>query len=115
MKFYKNKDNKECIILKDDETIPDSFLEITAGEIDASLEKHVPVVEKRDNKILVRVGSVEHPMSEEHYIMWIAIVDGNTVLKKDLKPTDEPIAEFDYSNGSVYAYCNLHGLWKNSI
>ena len=115
MKFYKNKDTKECIILKDDDTIPTGYIEVRAGEVDAALEKHVPVVEKSNDKIIVSVGSVEHPMTEEHYIMWIAVIDGDDIIKKDLNPTDKPVVEFEHTMGEVYAYCNLHGLWKSSI
>ena len=55
-------------------------------------------------------------MVEEHYIMWIAVVKGNKIVRLDLKPTDEPKATFNYEeNSTIYAYCNLHGLWKKEI
>ncbi len=84
--------------------------------VDASKEKHVPVVEKTQDGILVKVGSVEHPMEEKHYIMWIELnVDGK-VYKQFLKPGDKPQALFKVDGNVLYAreYCNLHGLWKSS-
>jgi len=73
-------------------------------------EKHLPVIE--GNK--VKVGEVEHPMTEEHYIEWIEAVpkEGNS-LRVFLKPGDKPEAEFCFAPVSVRAYCNLHGLWKS--
>ena len=115
MKFCRNRESKECIILKDNEKIPDGFIETHAGEVDGAVEKHVPVIEKSDDKIIVKVGSVEHPMTEDHYIMWIAVIDGDTITKINLNYTDKPIVEFNKTTGEVYAYCNLHGLWKSSI
>ena len=81
---------------------------------DAATEKHVPVVEKTDKGYLVKVGSVAHPMLEEHYIQWIELVADGTSYIKYLKPGDAPEAEFCIEAESVYAreYCNLHGLWK---
>ena len=86
-----------------------------ANDQDASLEKHVPVVETTDGKIKVAVGSVSHPMQEEHFIEWIEVVGDSRTARKYLKPGDEPAAEFSVASGSVEvrAYCNLHGLWKN--
>jgi superoxide reductase len=81
---------------------------------DAAVEKHVPFLERINDSIMVRVGEVIHPMSDEHYIMWVAQVSNNKVNKVYLKPGDEPVVEFPYIVGSiVYAYCNLHGLWVN--
>jgi len=85
--------------------------------VDASKEKHVPVIEKTSDGILVKVGSVEHPMEEKHYIMWIELnVDGK-VYKQFLKPGDKPQALFKVDGKALYAreYCNLHGLWKSSL
>ena len=83
---------------------------------DAATEKHVPVVEKIDGGYRVTVGEVEHPMTEAHYIQWIApITNNNDVLRKYLTPNDKPVAEFKTDATEVLAreYCNLHGLWKN--
>ena len=83
---------------------------------DASQEKHVPVAVRKDGKITVEVGSVIHPMTEEHFIEWIALVSDEGVERVHLSPEDDPEAEFnDVKDGSVYAYCNLHGLWKADL
>lgn len=81
---------------------------------DAAREKHVPVVEKAGGKVVVKVGSVAHPMTSEHWIELIEVVQGDTILRKFLSPADAPVAEFDCPGGEVSAraYCNLHGLWK---
>lgn len=81
---------------------------------DAAQEKHVPVVEKVDGGYKVSVGSVPHPMLEEHYIQWIELVTPTCVLRKHLKPGEQPEAVFltDEPAVVVREYCNLHGLWK---
>ena len=90
--------------------------EIIPGTTDASLEKHVPVCEVKDGIVSVTVGSVEHPMLEEHYIEWIAIQTTFGNQRKALKPGDAPKAFFALLPGeeliAAYEYCNLHGLWK---
>jgi len=82
---------------------------------DAAKEKHVPVIEKEGDKVVVKVGSNPHPMEEKHYIEWVELlVDGN-VCRKFLDPGDAPEAVFEgIGNGKIAAreYCNLHGLWK---
>ena len=89
---------------------------LIANSTEAAQEKHIPVVTKEEGKIKVSVGAVLHPMSEEHHIEWIALVSGNTVQFSFLKPGEEPKAEFyGTASGEVYAYCNLHGLWKASF
>ena len=81
---------------------------------DAAVEKHVPVIEKIDGGVLVKVGAVEHPMVEKHYIEWIEVHTANKVYRKYLKPGDKPEAVFKLDEEVLYAreYCNLHGLWK---
>jgi superoxide reductase len=87
---------------------------------DAATEKHVPVVEEVDNGVLVKVGSVPHPMADEHYIQWIELLLGEKVLSRvSLAPGDEPQALFPKcphgtpaSELSAREYCNVHGLWK---
>ena len=90
---------------------------IEAGTTDASVEKHVPVYEVSGNIVTVTVGSVEHPMLPEHYIEWIALKTKAGNQRKALKPGDAPKACFAICEGdeveAVYAYCNLHSLWKN--
>jgi superoxide reductase len=81
-------------------------------------EKHLPVIEKSGNKIIVKIGSIPHPMIEEHFIEWIEIICGNKVQRTFLHPNDEPVAEFVVAdiNESITAraYCNIHGLWINA-
>ncbi|MCR5824478.1 MAG: desulfoferrodoxin [Lachnospiraceae bacterium] len=90
--------------------------EIKAGTSDGAREKHVPVFEVKGNIVTVTVGSVEHPMLPEHYIEWIALQTKSGNQRKALKPGDAPKAEFALCPGdevvAVYAYCNLHSLWK---
>ncbi len=86
---------------------------LEANTTDAAHEKHVPVITKEDGKIKVAVGSVLHPMVAEHHIEWIALVTEDKVQITYLKPGMEPKAEFpQVDSGTVYEYCNLHGLWK---
>lgn len=82
---------------------------------DEGLEKHVPVIEKTDKGVLVKVGSVSHPMEEEHYIEWIEIIADGRSCKKFLKPGDNPEAEFEVKADNITAreYCNIHKLWKS--
>ncbi|MCR4856164.1 MAG: desulfoferrodoxin Dfx [Erysipelotrichaceae bacterium] len=90
--------------------------EIIPGTSDGAVEKHVPVYEVKDGKVTVCVGFVAHPMLEEHYIEWIALQTNNGNQRKALRPGDEPKAEFALLEGdevqAVYAYCNLHSLFK---
>lgn len=81
---------------------------------ETTFEKHIPVVTKEGTKITVTVGSVLHPMIETHYIEWIAVSEGSVITKKHLNPNEQPIAEFEVTTDTyeVYAYCNLHGLYK---
>lgn len=83
--------------------------------VDASLEKHLPVIEKTETGVLIKVGSVPHPMEDAHYIEWIEIIVDGISYRKFLNPGDEPQAEFCVSGENIIAreYCNLHGLWKN--
>ena len=80
---------------------------------DDGFEKHKPVIEKTGNAVIVRVGSVNHPMTSEHYIEWIEVVTEHRVYRKFLTPEMEPTAEFllEAEHITARAYCNLHGLW----
>ncbi len=82
--------------------------------VDASKEKHVPMIEKIDGGVKVLVGSVEHPMTDAHYIEWIAIDTKDKTYRKFLKPGDKPEAIFllDEKVSGAREYCNLHKLWK---
>ena len=90
--------------------------EIVPGSTDAALEKHVPVYKVEGDKVYVTVGSVEHPMLPEHYIEWISLQTKSGNQRKPLQPGQAPKACFSLCEGdeveAVYAYCNLHSLWK---
>ncbi len=83
------------------------------NSVDAAREKHVPVIEKIAGGYKVTVGSVEHPMLDNHYIQWIELFDGEKVMRHHLKPEEKPEATFVTQAENVKAreYCNLHGLW----
>lgn len=82
--------------------------------VDAAREKHVPVIEKTGDGFIVKVGSVNHPMEEKHYIEWIELLADGIAYRRFLKPGDKPEAMFciEASQVSAREYCNLHGLWK---
>jgi len=84
---------------------------------DAGKEKHVPVIEKSANGVLVKVGSVPHPMEEKHYIEWIEVTSGKNLSVVGLKPGEKPEAEFCAADtgARARAYCNVHGLWTNKL
>jgi len=90
--------------------------QMVAGTSDGAAEKHVPVIEKVEGGYMVKVGSVEHPSTPEHYIEWIELIcqPCGKVERKHLKPGDKPEAFFPSSSPEVTAreYCNLHGLWQ---
>ena len=83
---------------------------------DMGLEKHLPVIEKTETGIKVKVGSVPHPMEQNHYIEWIELIADDRVYRKFLNPGDKPEAEFQIKAEEISAreYCNIHGLWKSS-
>ena len=89
--------------------------EILPGTTDAALEKHVPVFTVENGTVRVTVGSVEHPMTPEHYIEWISLQTTGGNPRKELRPGDKPEVCFRICEGdeveAVYAYCNLHSLW----
>ena len=120
-KIYKCcKENMVVEVLSDQEccTLSCCGEEMTLMEensVDAATEKHVPVLSDSDSGVKVTVGSVAHPMTEDHYIQWIEVINGPWVNRKYLQPGEEPTAEFYVPNNGhleVRAYCNLHGLWK---
>ncbi|MFZ3132956.1 MAG: desulfoferrodoxin [Desulfosporosinus sp.] len=88
---------------------------LAAKTEDTGKEKHVPVLEVSGNGILVKVGSVEHPMEEKHAIRFIEVLTKDQVLRAELRPSQKPAAEFPVKSEEVVEvreYCNLHGLWK---
>ena len=121
MKFYRCKHCGQIVAVVKATGVPiiccgSPMEEIVPGTTDAAVEKHVPVYEAANGKVTVTVGSVEHPMTEEHYIEWIALKTKSGNQRKALKPGDAPKAEFAIVDGdeveAVFAYCNLHSLWK---
>ena len=121
MKFYRCKHCGQIVAVVKATGVPliccgEAMEEIVPGTTDAAVEKHVPVFTVEGNKVTVSVGSVEHPMVDAHYIEWIALETAKGAQRKVLKPGDKPCVEFaltdDDSVVAVYAYCNLHGLWK---
>lgn len=90
--------------------------ELIPGSVEASLEKHLPVIAVSGNTVTVTVGSVEHPMTDEHFIEWIVLETKEGNQRKVLVPGGKPKACFALCEGdsvvAAYAYCNLHGLWK---
>ncbi|MBO4497633.1 MAG: desulfoferrodoxin [Lachnospiraceae bacterium] len=120
-KFYKCEHCGNIIAMVKNTGVPvvccgEKMKEIVPGTVDASLEKHVPVFEVKDNVVYVTVGAVAHPMEEKHFIEWISLQTNAGNQRKVLKPGTEPKAAFAICEGetveAVYAYCNLHGLWK---
>jgi len=87
---------------------------LTENTVDAAKEKHVPVIEKIDGGVKVKVGEVAHPMEEKHFIQWIEIIADGKIYRQFLNPGDAPEAEFKVTADQIVAreYCNLHGLWK---
>ncbi len=87
---------------------------MTENTTDAAKEKHVPVVEKTDAGVLVKVGEVAHPMEEKHYIEWVQVIVDDNAYRHFFKPGDKPEALFQVGGDSVSAreFCNLHGLWR---
>ena len=90
--------------------------ELIPGSVDASVEKHVPMIEIDGDKIIVTVGSTPHPMTKEHHIEWVSLQSRFGNQRKALKPGMKPKVCFRVCEGdeilAVYAYCNLHGLWN---
>ena len=121
MKFYRCAKCGQIIAIVKKTGVPiiccgQPMQEIIPGTTDASVEKHVPVYEMKDGCVMVTVGAVPHPMTEEHYIEWIALQTKFGNQRKALKPGQEPKACFQLCASdeieAIYAYCNLHDLWK---
>ena len=121
MKFYRCSHCGQIIAIVKETGVPvvccgEPMVKVIPGTMDASLEKHVPVFTVEGNKVQVSVGSAAHPMLPEHYIEWVAIETKSGNQRKRLSPGDEPKVCFSICDGdevkAVYAYCNLHSLWK---
>lgn len=123
-KFFICKRCKKIVEVLNNSAIPticcgEEMSELVANTVDASGEKHLPVVKVDGNTVTVSVGSVAHPMLPEHYINWVALETSEGILRKPLSPNTEPVAKFALAEGekaiAAYEYCNLHGLWKTEI
>ena len=121
MKFYICQHCGNIVAMVKDSGVPvmccgQKMTEIVPGTTDASLEKHVPVYTVEGNKVFVTVGATAHPMLPEHYIEWVSLQTKFGNQRKALHPGDEPKVCFALCDGdeveAVYAYCNLHSLWK---
>ena len=91
---------------------------VEPGIIEASVEKHIPVVSVSGDKVTIEVGSVTHPMIPNHFIQWIYLETDNGCHRKHLTPDELPVATFilyDEKPIAAYEYCNIHGLWKKEI
>jgi superoxide reductase len=90
------------------------MVKLAANTVDASKEKHVPVIERIADGFKVKIGSVPHPMEEKHYIEWIELLADGIAYRKFLKPGDAPEAVFNIKAAMVSAreHCNIHGLWE---
>jgi len=111
---------RTCFIADAIVTCCDKPMELLApNTVEASTEKHLPVATfTKNGKLNVKVGSIAHPMLAEHFIQWITIIYNDTVQRINLEAGQAPEATFCVCNASevdVYAYCNLHGLWKNTV
>lgn len=121
MKFYKCEICGKIVAMVKETPVEtmccgQAMRELVPGTTDGAAEKHVPVYTVEGNTVKVKVGSVEHPMTDAHHIEWIAIETENGNQRKELKPGDRPEATFALvprdKVKSVYEYCNIHGLWK---
>ena len=93
--------------------------ELVPGTVEASTEKHIPVASVEGSMVNVTVGAVEHPMTEEHFIQWVYLKTTSGGQRKTLTPGSAPAVSFSLTGDdkplSVYAYCNLHGLWMSEL
>lgn len=124
MKFYICRHCGNIVTLLSSAGVPvkccgENMQLLEAGVTDAAVEKHVPSVTVDGSLVKVSVGSVSHPMTAEHYIPWVALETESGASVQWLKPEEAPEAVFALAEGqtpkAVYAYCNLHGLWKADL
>jgi len=124
MKFYVCKHCKNLVTLLHESGVPmmccgEKMMELVPGTSDGAFEKHVPAVSVDGNTVTVKVGEVEHPMLENHYIQWVVLETKNGAQIHYLKPGEKPEAVFALAEGdeaiAAYEYCNLHGLWKKEL
>ena len=122
-KFYICKHCGNIVTLMNDAGVPlvccgEKMHELVPNTVEASGEKHVPVVKVENNIVKVNVGAVDHPMLDEHFIEWVYVETEKGGQYKYLKPGSAPEVSFNLGDDkaiAVYAYCNLHGLWKSEV
>ena len=121
VKFYKCMHCGNIAIKVVDSGVPlvccgEQMVELVPDTQEAALEKHIPAVEVEGDRIHVNIGSIDHPMIEEHHIMFICLVKEDAYEIHPLSAGDSPCCDFYISDGekplAVYEYCNIHGLWK---
>lgn len=121
MKFYVCRHCGNIIAYCKNSGVPvvccgEKMQELVPGTVEASHEKHIPVIKTEGNLVTVTVGSVLHPMTEEHHIEWISLSTEKGNQRRELHPGEKPEAVFALIEGdkpvAAFAYCNLHGLWK---
>ena len=124
MKFYICNHCGNIIAYVRDKGVPvvccgEKMQELVPGTTDGAVEKHLPVITREGEKVTVAVGSVAHPMVEEHFIQWVAVETERDALVHWFHPGEAPEAVFALADGqqvkAVYEYCNLHGLWKKEL
>ena len=124
MKFYKCDVCGKIMVMLHETPIPtmccgQPMKEMVPGAVDGAHEKHIPVVEQNGKNIMVKVGEVEHPMMEKHYIEFIVLETTEGFYQKALKPEIKPVANFVLNDTekaiAAYEYCNLHGLWIKEL
>ena len=124
VKFYRCAICGKIVAMVKETAVPticcgQEMAQLIPGTTDGAAEKHVPVVTRKGNIVEVKVGSVEHPMTNEHYIQWICLQTKQGNQRKCLKPGDKPAVCFSICDKdeveAVYAYCNLHGLWVKEV
>lgn len=124
MEFYRCRHCGNIIAFVKKSGVPviccgEEMQKITENTVEASTEKHLPVIKREGTKVVVTVGSIEHPMEEKHYIEWIALETKAGNQRKVLKPGQKPQAIFYVAEDDeilkAYEYCNIHGLWSTSL
>lgn len=119
MKFKRCEDCEAIsLVLTEGKKCAGSGVELEANSTDAAEEKHVPTIEKVGDILKVNVGSIDHPMEEDHYIEWIVVETKAGAMIKYLKPGMKPHADFNIAGEevvAVYEFCNKHGLWKVTL
>ncbi len=120
MKIYRCKKCKniiESLVGSTDKLCCDEKMELLlSNTVDAAIEKHLPKLVRTGNEVKINIGEITHPMTEEHYIQFVIIREGNKITRYDLVPGDS--LEFNTlteNSVEVFSYCNLHGLWMSQI